>query len=963
MHVDTPITRVATPLPRKPRPLLALPKKRAASPHSQKLAQRPSTSVSVRARRSVPFERFYSHEDKNKALPEDVVKELHDVRNLFLCSHNLLSFCHIRHLESMTNLQSLNVHMNAISRIESIGHLHNLTKLDISANELRTIDENAFAGLRKLRYLNLSSNFITSISGFQQLPALEWLSLAFNELQDIRELRRLPCPTRLHYLDVCGNKIAKFRDLQTSIASCDELSELRVETPKTTSLLPTVPPQLQLRENLFCAAEPRYAEWLMMHFVKLKLLNGSPCGWDPVAQVGKGERETFVEMGSPTSGGDATAPRYQSTPHVQLHGTSFIPLQSHSDALQAAAAVGASFSSTVTTTTTITGSAGASFSSDRGDNAEDSHDAHEVLVANSRCTREVDSNNSVSRAVLTDISLPPHEMLHLTNAEEIASKNVLKDKNERLELQLQRTQEQLVLRVAMEADLRLNLEDIRDAHADFVEAFALEKKRLSEQVSALKDELSRRAEEAAVLQTKSRVGMEEHIKRLTAELEEQHRRQLNRSLRKVEEKLSSAQHEASEKIAELHNQLKDAVKRKEQLEAENNQAHLSIRQGQMELQAAKGEMRTCVGHMWWLEALHDIRLQELMARHQIETAAWWAFAACVTAYGQQWRRQSESIWMNQCKHQRAWEEYVESLQRHFKEELSHCWAVRAASPNRVDVACDAIELESREGATSQELEQLREALSLTRNSEQLISRENERLLCAVAEKETELRDLSQQLEDAQAALRKSQSESELERDNLLRTVRNLREAIEKKDSALTELEEEARIKIDEKRSIIAKLRVQLKEAEEAIEGHAQDAAKLSLVQEELRRTKSELSVLQKERAESSVPQQRQLTELLGELEETKRQLATTTLRERQQSVVLARAGEALSLMRGQLARVDQVNGSLTAQLSERDALLMSAEAEKERLRQQWREVQEAVRTHQQGALFALSKLMADDIGR
>nr|CCC52586.1 conserved hypothetical protein, fragment [Trypanosoma vivax Y486] len=884
MHVDTPITRVATPLPRKPRPLLALPKKRAASPHSQKLAQRPSTSVSVRARRSVPFERFYSHEDKNKALPEDVVKELHDVRNLFLCSHNLLSFCHIRHLESMTNLQSLNVHMNAISRIESIGHLHNLTKLDISANELRTIDENAFAGLRKLRYLNLSSNFITSISGFQQLPALEWLSLAFNELQDIRELRRLPCPTRLHYLDVCGNKIAKFRDLQTSIASCDELSELRVETPKTTSLLPTVPPQLQLRENLFCAAEPRYAEWLMMHFVKLKLLNGSPCGWDPVAQVGKGERETFVEMGSPTSGGDATAPRYQSTPHVQLHGTSFIPLQSHSDALQAAAAVGASFSSTVTTTTTITGSAGASFSSDRGDNAEDSHDAHEVLVANSRCTREVDSNNSVSRAVLTDISLPPHEMLHLTNAEEIASKNVLKDKNERLELQLQRTQEQLVLRVAMEADLRLNLEDIRDAHADFVEAFALEKKRLSEQVSALKDELSRRAEEAAVLQTKSRVGMEEHIKRLTAELEEQHRRQLNRSLRKVEEKLSSAQHEASEKIAELHNQLKDAVKRKEQLEAENNQAHLSIRQGQMELQAAKGEMRTCVGHMWWLEALHDIRLQELMARHQIETAAWWAFAACVTAYGQQWRRQSESIWI-------------------------------------------------------------------------------ERLLCAVAEKETELRDLSQQLEDAQAALRKSQSESELERDNLLRTVRNLREAIEKKDSALTELEEEARIKIDEKRSIIAKLRVQLKEAEEAIEGHAQDAAKLSLVQEELRRTKSELSVLQKERAESSVPQQRQLTELLGELEETKRQLATTTLRERQQSVVLARAGEALSLMRGQLARVDQVNGSLTAQLSERDALLMSAEAEKERLRQQWREVQEAVRTHQQGALFALSKLMADDIGR
>lgn len=177
--------------------------------------------------------------DANEQVPvtEQIILQ---TRSLFQCHQGLLSLRHIRHLEKMTQLRSLNVHMNSIARVEGLSTLHNLVELDLSANELHTLDPHCFDGLHRLRKLNLSSNYLTVIPAdvLAPLRALQWLSVAFNELSDVAGLRCIPVTARLHHVDLCGNCIASLAAVEHALEPQREhLVELRLRTPHMSAAL------------------------------------------------------------------------------------------------------------------------------------------------------------------------------------------------------------------------------------------------------------------------------------------------------------------------------------------------------------------------------------------------------------------------------------------------------------------------------------------------------------------------------------------------------------------------------------------------------------------------------------------------------------------------------------------------------------------------------------------------------
>lgn len=904
---------------------------------------------------------------ENVTLPEETLGALRHTRSLFLCSRNLFSFGQIRYLEHMTQLSSINVHMNAISRIESLGHLKHLTELDVSANELRAVDEDAFRGLTQLKRLNLSSNFLTTMAGLQHLPALEWISVSFNEIEDARGLRQLPCPQKLLHLDICGNKIATLVDLENALENCRNLQELCVETPRTALASSIVVPKVHLRENPLCAAAPNYAEQLLQRFQRLVILNGVPCRFDPTADT--------RQRGSVATAGNSDDRSYRHlpdltpfsvvgshvTPTPSLPYPHFYPhhFEAGLDDVVAAglAANASSVSENVECSPTPTTGASSS-GSDRTKNQSTVEGRASLLSWRAK---------RVSRAVLTTVSIPFRNEASALGAEDEILREEVRAKTEligHLELKFKRLQEQLLLRVALEQDLRSNFESVRQAHVELIESSASEKKLLCRQVEALKDELSRRTEEATILQRKNRVELEQQTTALRAELQRQ-KKESSVAVRQLNDELARARKERSDGVKKLKLLLDDALQQNKRLEQENEETRVYLKKLQSESQTNKTALRACEARLCLLDEQLQLQLEESLTRRQLEHGAWSGVLTAVAVQFGLLRRANESLVVNQQKHQKAWEEYTVSLQRHYEEALLRSRLTRVAPPPaRADVGCDPIALLTREQEIKREeqeaeMRRLETALSLARQSELLLSSENDRLLRCVGEKERELADTTQRLHLAEAATQKVQDDLGRERDNLLRTVHNLREAVEKKDMALDELEEEAKVKISEKRSTIAKLEARLEEAEEEAASHRHDAAKLCSALEELQRVKTELKSLQQESVNAAAGRTPcpEFVELTEALEETKRKLTSSMVREHQQSLKLTRAAETLTLVRGQLARVDEANRSLTKELDDTTAQLSAVRAEHARLQTQWQESQQAARVRQRATLQALSQIM------
>ncbi|KAK4100609.1 L domain-like protein [Parathielavia hyrcaniae] len=120
---------------------------------------------------------------------------------------NLIS--HIRGLDDLVNLTSLDLSFNKIKHIKHISHLTNLTDLFFVANKISRID--GLSGLTKLRNLELGSNRIRELENLSSLSALEELWVAKNKITSLAGLAGLP---KLRLLSIQSNRVCDLSPLR-----------------------------------------------------------------------------------------------------------------------------------------------------------------------------------------------------------------------------------------------------------------------------------------------------------------------------------------------------------------------------------------------------------------------------------------------------------------------------------------------------------------------------------------------------------------------------------------------------------------------------------------------------------------------------------------------------------------------------------------------------------------------------
>lgn len=95
---------------------------------------------------------------QTNACPCDLV-----VLKIMAINNGMLFNCSFADIPLSSELHTLNLHCNQISRIERLGHLSNLQHLDLSSNCIQRIE--GLSALANLRTLNLSCNLITKVEG------------------------------------------------------------------------------------------------------------------------------------------------------------------------------------------------------------------------------------------------------------------------------------------------------------------------------------------------------------------------------------------------------------------------------------------------------------------------------------------------------------------------------------------------------------------------------------------------------------------------------------------------------------------------------------------------------------------------------------------------------------------------------------------------------------------------------
>ena len=121
----------------------------------------------------------------------------------------------IPNLLAFERLETLDLAINEISRIEGLEKLTNLQSLNLRGNQIRSIER--LEKLTKLQSLNLWKNRITSIEGLEELTKLQSLNLSDNQITSIEGLEKL---TNLKSLDLSDNQI-------TSIEGLEKLTKLQ----------------------------------------------------------------------------------------------------------------------------------------------------------------------------------------------------------------------------------------------------------------------------------------------------------------------------------------------------------------------------------------------------------------------------------------------------------------------------------------------------------------------------------------------------------------------------------------------------------------------------------------------------------------------------------------------------------------------------------------------------------------
>lgn len=176
--------------------------------------------------------------NKLSSLPENMFS----VWNTLLLQSLNLSSNHITDIEKLsfsglTELEVLDLSRNNIFSIdaEAFHSTQNLSIVRLANNRLTEINETVFSPLILLKYLDLSNNKISSIQKemFHRNTGLEWLSLTNNRLTAI-DPSTFQQQSNLSYLDLSRNKITQIKrgvfynntELESLLLADNKISEL-----------------------------------------------------------------------------------------------------------------------------------------------------------------------------------------------------------------------------------------------------------------------------------------------------------------------------------------------------------------------------------------------------------------------------------------------------------------------------------------------------------------------------------------------------------------------------------------------------------------------------------------------------------------------------------------------------------------------------------------------------------------
>ncbi|KAK6094098.1 hypothetical protein MT418_005913 [Batrachochytrium dendrobatidis] len=170
---------------------------------------------------------------------------------------------HIEHSVDFSKVVSLNLHSNEIQLLDNVifGYFTSLTRLDLSSNLLKSMV--GFDGLLQLETLNLANNLIVKVEGLRNLKYLQKLNLSFNNIDDISGFVDLHGDSNsLKIVDLKGNVLTDLDQLRF-LAGCTKLVDLTI-----------IGPGKAPKVNPMCVMES-YRPWTVFKLIpQIRILNG-----------------------------------------------------------------------------------------------------------------------------------------------------------------------------------------------------------------------------------------------------------------------------------------------------------------------------------------------------------------------------------------------------------------------------------------------------------------------------------------------------------------------------------------------------------------------------------------------------------------------------------------------------------------------------------------------------------------
>ncbi|KAL0935196.1 protein phosphatase pp1 regulatory subunit [Colletotrichum truncatum] len=144
------------------------------------------------------------------------IRGLEDLTNLTSLDLSFNKIKHIKRVNHLTKLKEIFLVANKISTIENLEGLDNLTSLELGSNRIRVLQN--LDSLKKLEELWVAKNKITELTGLGGLSNLKILSIQSNRIRDLAPLNQVPS---LEELYISHNAL-------TSLAGIEQNEKLRV---------------------------------------------------------------------------------------------------------------------------------------------------------------------------------------------------------------------------------------------------------------------------------------------------------------------------------------------------------------------------------------------------------------------------------------------------------------------------------------------------------------------------------------------------------------------------------------------------------------------------------------------------------------------------------------------------------------------------------------------------------------